>query len=582
MRHLARAALAAAVAIAVASTAMPPPPAGATTTTTTTTTTVAGRSGGPPSREPSGTGNRPPPVDFRYQQVGGGATPAAVQYRPPVAAPVVDHFRPPATPYGPGNVGIDYATAPGTVVGAAAAGQVVFAGRVGAGLHVVVLHADGIRTTSAFLASIAVRRGQQVVAGQSLGTTGAALHFGARAGDAHLDPLVLFGAGTGPVVVHLVPDDQRGMGSEADERNGLRRFLGAVTSGVAGISGAAVGWARDGVVAVGSGVVAVGSGALATAQELQAWIDAIVPVQPGSLVRLASGMQDWWNRRHDCTASGVSPPRPPYRRRVVLVAGLGSTSGAGAGVDGVDTAALGYEPGDVHRFSYRGGTTAETSYTAADTQVDIAESGRRLRQLLERMIEAEPGVPVDVIAHSQGGLVSRVALGPRPPPGVENLITLATPHQGADLATALDLVAKTLRGAIVEEGVSRLGVSGIDPTSTSVRQLSETSGFLRDLNAQPLPEGVRVTSIAGRADVVVPAPHAHLPGAINAIVTVNGLNEHPLVPGAPAATREMVLALAGMAPACEGFGDAMADLLVGDAITAAEDTLGIALWGLAW
>ncbi len=567
MRRLARAALAVAVVAVAVATTVPPAPAGAATA-------AVLRGAGAPR-------GRVGPTLGAGAQVG-GAEPIAVRYRPPVAAPVVDFFRPPAMPYGPGNLGIDYVTGPGTPVGAAAAGQVVFAGRVGDGLHVVVLHADGIRTTSAFLASIDVRRGQTVVAGQPLGTTGSSLHFGARAGDAYFDPLVLLEAATGPMVVHLVPDDVRVTGSEADERNGLRRFLGAVTGAVGGVSSTAVGWARDGVVAVGTGVVAVGSGALATAEELQAWIDAVVPLSPTSLARLATGMQDWWSRRHTCTPSGAAPLRPPGRRRVVLVAGLGSTSTPGAGIDGVDTAALGYGSSDVQRFSYRGGTTAETSYTAADTQVDITESGRRLRALLERLLAAEPGVPVDVIAHSQGGLVARVALGPSPPPGVENLITLATPHQGADLATVLDLVATTPKGAVLEEGVSRLGVSGIDPTSTSVRQLSETSAFLRHLNNQPLPEGVRVTSIAGRADVVVPAPHAHLPGATNAVVTVDGINEHPLVPGAPAATREMALALAAMAPSCEGFVDAMADLVVGETITATEDALGLALWALAW
>lgn len=551
MRCYARAALAAAAAVAAAAGATVAPAAASTATAA----AAAGR------------------VD--------DATPVGVQYRPPVVAPVVDWFRPPATPYGPGNVGIDYATAPGTAVGAAAAGQVVFAGPVGSGLHVVVLHADGIRTSASFLASVAVRRGQRVTAGQTLGTTGASLHFGARAGDAYLDPLVLLGGGAAPLVVRLVPDDERAMGSEADERSGLRRFLGAVQRVTVGVGGAAVGWARDGVVAAGEGVVAVGNGVVAAAGEVQAWVDAVVPLGPATFVRLASGMEDWWSRRHTCTPSGVPPPRPERRRRVVLVAGLGSTSEPGAGVDGVDTAALGYAASDVQRFSYRGGTTAEAAYGAADTQVDIRESGRRLRDLLERLAAADPGVPIDVIAHSQGGLVSRVALGPRAPPGVENLITLATPHQGADLATALDLVSRSPRGALVEEGVAHTGLTDIDPTSTSVRQLSETSRFIRDLNARPLPEGVRVTSIAGRADAVVPAPHARLRGATNAVVTVGGLNQHPLVPAAPAASREMALALAGMAPTCEAFLDAVVDAVVGETITAAEDTLGLTLWGIA-
>jgi len=505
------------------------------------------------------------------QSAGG---PVAVRYRPPVDSPVVDPFRPPATPYGAGNRGIDYATVPGTPVGAAASGQVVFAGRVGTGLHVVVLHGDGLRTSSSFLASVAVRRGQMVTAGETLGTTGASLHFGVRAGHAYLDPMLLFGDGAGPVAVHLVPDDERAMGSVAAERDGLRRILGGLSSAAVQVGVTAVAWARD-------GVVAAGTGAVASAGEFRAWVAPVAPLGSSPVFRLASGTREWWLRRHRCTPAGVAPPPPAGRRRVVLVAGLGSTSTPGAGVDGVDTAALGYDPADVTRFSYRGGTTSEQPYGAADTQVDIGESGRRLRELLERLLAADPGVPVDVIAHSQGGLVARSALGASPPPGVENLITLGTPHHGADLATALDLTRRTPVGAATQEAASTAGVSAIDPMSRSVGQLSELSTFIRQLDSEPLPAGVRVTSIAARGDAVVPAPRAHLDGATNAVVTVKGLNEHPLLPGAPAATREMALALAGMAPTCEALADAMVDVVVGGAISAAEDTAGLMLWAAA-
>src|SRR4051812_40275043 len=73
-------------------------------------------------------------------------------YLPPVDRPVVDPFRPPPTPYAAGNRGVDYATEPGEPVRAAAEGEVTFAGRVGLGLHVVVLHPDGVRTSYSFLA----------------------------------------------------------------------------------------------------------------------------------------------------------------------------------------------------------------------------------------------------------------------------------------------------------------------------------------------------------------------------------------------------------------------------------------------
>jgi hypothetical protein len=64
------------------------------------------------------------------------------------------------------------------------------------------------------------------------------------------------------------------------------------------------------------------------------------------------------------------------------------------------------------------------------------------------------------------------------------------------------------------------------------------------------------------------------------VVTVKGLHEHPLVPASPNATREMALAIAGMAPTCEGLADAVVDLVAGEAIGAVEDTAGLALWAV--
>ena len=126
-------------------------------------------------------------------------------YQPPVAAPIVDPFRAPLAPWASGNRGIEYATEPGTRVGAAAGGDVVFAGLVGGSLHVVVRHPDGVRTSYSFLRTVLVHRGDSVTRGEPVGTAGARFHFGARIGDDYVDPVRLFG-GTGPSRVHLVPD----------------------------------------------------------------------------------------------------------------------------------------------------------------------------------------------------------------------------------------------------------------------------------------------------------------------------------------------------------------------------------------
>ena len=125
-------------------------------------------------------------------------------YQPPVDAPIADPFRPPSHPYGPGNRGIEYDTEPGAPVAAAGAGTVTFAGPVAGSLHVTIGHPDGVRTTYAFLATVAVAEGRRVSAGEVVGTAGERLHFGARVGTTYIDPMTLFAAG--PPRVRLVPE----------------------------------------------------------------------------------------------------------------------------------------------------------------------------------------------------------------------------------------------------------------------------------------------------------------------------------------------------------------------------------------
>jgi murein DD-endopeptidase MepM/ murein hydrolase activator NlpD len=130
-----------------------------------------------------------------------------VTYRPPVEAPVADPFRPPASRFGRGNRGLEYDTAPGQAVVAAAGGTVTFAGQVGGRLHVTVLHADGLRTTYGPLGRVApgVRRGSRVEAGAVVGVAGELVLWTARAGSAYVDPAVLLAASGSPAV-RLVPD----------------------------------------------------------------------------------------------------------------------------------------------------------------------------------------------------------------------------------------------------------------------------------------------------------------------------------------------------------------------------------------
>lgn len=479
-----------------------------------------------------------PPVGLASGRLASG-------YQPPVDAPVVDGFRRPSAPWGPGNRGIDYGTSPGTPVTASADGEVVFAGPVAGSLHVVVLHADGIRTSYSFLQATSVRRGQRIPAGQAIGIAGASLHFGARAGDVYLDPTGLL-AGSQPVV-HLVSDDDRRPGTAAEERAGLSRLLA-------------------GARAVAGRVLAPGAAGLE------------------QLGEVAEATVDWWRQRGHCTPSDVAPPRPTERHLAVLVGGLGSSSDD-ASIEEVDTSSLGFAPGDVVRFSYAGGTVAEHPYRPADTGIDMRTSARRLRLLLQDLAAQHPGVPIDLLAHSQGGVVARAALAyevdgldPMLPP-VSSLVTLGSPHEGADLGTAAALLDTTNTGRSLGGVVTAVSGGGLDPGWKSVRQLAVSSPFMDRLNHQPLPAGLSFTSIAARGDLIVTAGRTRVDGAETVTVSVSGvLSDHSKLPGSPVARREIALGLAGLPPTCQGLVDSVADAVVPASLSAGESAVGMGLW----
>lgn len=124
-------------------------------------------------------------------------------FRPPVDAPVNDPFRPPESPYGPGNRGIEYDTEPGDVVRAAAPGTVEFAGAVAGTLHVTVDHGGGLLSSYSYLERISVRVGTVVARGAVIGIAGERLHFSVRLHGGYTDPDTFIGVRR--VRVRLVP-----------------------------------------------------------------------------------------------------------------------------------------------------------------------------------------------------------------------------------------------------------------------------------------------------------------------------------------------------------------------------------------
>jgi murein DD-endopeptidase MepM/ murein hydrolase activator NlpD len=498
------------------------------------------------------------------------AAPPAPPYSPPVSAPIGDPFRPPVGAYGAGNRGLEYDTEPGDAVWASADGTVVFAGPVAGTLHVTVRHTGGVRTSYSFLTAIAVVLGQHVRRGDRVGIAGERLHFGARAGDAYFDPASLFVGGE--VDVELLPFEiPPGSTPEAEARAlALLALDGGGGVGIPGV-GAALGWLYDRA-----------NSTVTYAAQL-------------NLPARGLGMAADLGTRllfHGPCSDGPAPAQPVrgQDRVAITVAGLGSSSTTGS-IDELRVADLGYDDDRLVRFSYAGGRVprsgaafgdlATNAYETAASQGDLRGSARRLADLVEDVAAADRNARIDLFAHSQGGVVTRLALLELVERGVALdrlgvVTTLGTPHKGSDMATAVVGANTTLTGNLgLDAAAAALG-RGIDPDAAAIRQLAENSDVVRRMADEGVPEGVELVSIAARGDLAVAAPNTEVAGATNVTVPVSGWSAHGDLVASDEATAEMARALAGQPPACKGWRDVVADVAVGHGISFLEDQIGAA------
>jgi hypothetical protein len=233
---------------------------------------------------------------------------------------------------------------------------------------------------------------------------------------------------------------------------------------------------------------------------------------------------------------------PPNDNIAVAVAGIGSRTAGGVRSDlylyGPEW--LGYAPENVYPFSYRGtrGPHLHEPYERADTYGDIELAAEKLRELLAGIAVDHPGKAVDLIAHSQGGIVARtylarVAKAWAPGlPQVDHLITFSSPHDGAPLADAEDRLSDSLIGQGIVEGLKHLSEGGAPfphPDAPAIEQLAPGSDLLADLGDQDLLYGTRALALAIPNDVVVPADRARLDEETSRIVPPEGLNGHEAI-----------------------------------------------------
>jgi hypothetical protein len=168
--------------------------------------------------------------------------------------------------------------------------------------------------------------------------------------------------------------------------------------------------------------------------------------------------------------------------------------------------------------------------------------------------------------------LARAAAADRLPAEVATLATIASPLDGADLATAAQSASKAHAPV-----PALVAAAGYGSPSRAVEQLTEVSDLVDEVRGAEVPSRVGRVSIAARGDLVVPTPRTLAVGFPSAIVDVAGADAHTALPSAPETTRELRLLRAGVPPTCSSSADLAVDLLVGEGLSWATDLAGAAV-----
>jgi triacylglycerol lipase len=118
-----------------------------------------------------------------------------------------------------------------------------------------------------------------------------------------------------------------------------------------------------------------------------------------------------------------------------------------------------------------------------NTKQSLGAMSRSLSRFVERVLKANGAEKADIVAHSLGGIVARLAINdPQFAPRVRTLVTMGTPHQGTVPARFMD---------------TRL-----------TRALHPNSPVMRKLKKSEWPKGVRGVAFWSKNDLIVLPPES--------------------------------------------------------------------------
>jgi triacylglycerol esterase/lipase EstA (alpha/beta hydrolase family) len=198
----------------------------------------------------------------------------------------------------------------------------------------------------------------------------------------------------------------------------------------------------------------------------------------------------------------------------------------------------------VFAFNYGGATPSDPIQGTGE----IAASAAQLSSFVSQVIAATGASKVDLVGHSQGGMMPRYYinfLGGAAT--VDTLVGLAPSNYGTTIDGITTLASLLGAGSLINAGLSL--------SCEACVEQEQGSAFLTHLNAAPTVPGVRYTVIESVDDeVVTPYTNAFLPAAPNVTnITVNSQcpldrSDHLEIAADPVALADMLNALDPASP----------------------------------